>query len=128
MSTNGIIKLLKDKAKLVITVAIIGIITTFTVTVREKLYFMWHSDHYYEMIFEMIRSTFINKDGSKLYVIMEDENSGEVKYTVDILEDRDGYEWAFIYKLWIFYPVLTDKHGQIYIAMEHEGNKFLFVK
>ena len=76
----------------------------------------------------MIRSTFINKDGSKLYVIMEDENSGEVKYTVDILEDRDGYEWAFIYKLWIFYPVLTDKHGQIYIAMEHEGNKFLFVK
>ncbi len=87
---------------------------------------MWHSDHYYEMIFEKFRSMQDNNDGEQLYVIMENEVSGEVKYVVDILENTEGDRWAYIYDLWIFYPVQESQHGRMYVTLEHEGNKYLF--
>ena len=78
------------------------------------------------MIFEKFRSMQDNRDGEQLFVIMENEISGEVKFIVDILENTEGDKWAYIYDLWIFYPVQEDQHGREYINMEHEGNKYLF--
>jgi len=128
MATNGIIKLLKDKIKLVIAVAIISAITTATMTIRKKLYFPWHSQHYFEMLWHLERSKMDNRDGDQLYVIMEDLTSGKVKYLCDILETNEGKQWVFIYDIWIMYPLRIDDHGVKYVYMEHDGDQQLFPK
>lgn len=128
MPTNNIIKLLREKIKLLITVAIISLLSTATLILQEKIYFAWHSDHYFEMLFQLERSKMDNKDGDQLYVIMEDLTSGKVKYVCDILETAEGKQWVFIYEIWIMYPLRIDDHGVKYVYMEHEGDQQLFPK
>ena len=123
---NKVWKIIKDKITIILTTAVITSLVTASLVVRSKLYFIWHTDHYYEMIFEKFRSMQDNNDGDQLFVVMENEISGEVKFIVDILENTEGDKWAYIYDLWIFYPVQEDQHGRQYINMEHEGNKYLF--
>ena len=126
--SNNLLQLIKTNAKVAIDSLVVVALLAIGTSVKEKLRFIWHSDHHFEMTFEKFRSMQDNKDGDQLYVIMENEVSGEVKYIVDILEDSEGTKWAYIYDIWIYYPVLKDQHGRIYIDIEHEGNKYLFLK
>ena len=121
-------KVIQDKLSMILITAGITFLVGVSVKWTEKLRFIWHSDHYYEMIFEKFRSMQDNRDGNKLYVVMENEVSGEVLYVIDILETAEREKWAYVFDVWLLYRVEEDEHGRMYITFDHEGQKYLFLR
>ncbi len=124
----NLLQTIKSNIRTFVASGIVALLILVGGIARDKIYFVWHLEHSLEMIFAKSLSEQYNKDRDKLYVIMENEVSGEVKYIVNVVEDRKGNKWGYISDLWIMYPISTNEYGVMTLVMEHEGDKRLFPK
>ena len=77
-----------------------------------------------EMDWEFARSITDNMDGDTLYEIVSDNG---IPYQVDIRENAEGDQFAFIFRMFIIYPIHFGPNGRMYVMLHHstEQNTYL---
>ena len=79
------------------------------------------------MNWELLRLMTDNRDGIDLYYLADD--MGDV-FDVDIRETAEGKQLAFIFKMFIVYPIYVETNGRYYVMLHHssEQNTYLYKK
>lgn len=81
----------------------------------------------HEMDWELMRLMTDNTDSTDLYEFADDVGNA---YDVDIRETAEGVRLAFVFKMYIVYPMGIDTNGRLFIMLHHSDkqNTYLFKK